>query len=60
MNLKNKWEGLTVGEDNLNLIDHNGSPVVSDNAVDNVVEISGVEQNELVAAATPKEVAQEA
>ena len=26
-----------MGEDSLNLIDHNGSPLVSDNALDNVV-----------------------
>ena len=51
--------GLTVGEDSPNLVDHNGSPVESSNAVDNIVEIRSVEQSKLVAATTPKEVAQE-
>ena len=53
MNLESKGEGLTVGEDNLNLVDCNGSPVESSYAVDNVVEISSVERSKL-------EVAQEA
>ena len=54
-----KREGLAVSEDGPNLIDHNGSPVASDNAVDNIVEISSVEQDELVAVTTPKEATQE-
>ena len=60
MNLESKREGFTVGEDSPNLVDHNGSPVESKNAVDNVVEVSIVEQFTLVAATTPKEVAQAA
>ena len=60
MNLESKREGLTLGEDSLNLVDQNGSPVGNGNAVDNVVEISSIEQSKLVAAITPTEVAQEA
>ena len=58
MNLESKREGLRVGEDHPNK--HNGSPIVSNNAVDNVAEISSIEQSELVAATTPREVAHEA
>ena len=49
-----------MGEDSQNLIDHNYSPVVGDNAVDYILEISGIEHSELVATTTPKEVAKEA
>ena len=60
MKLESEREGLTVGKDSPNLVDHNGSPAESSNAVDNVVEISSLEQSKLVTATTPKEVAQEA
>ena len=59
MNFESKRKCLTVGEDSLNLVDHNGSLVESSNAVDNVVEIISIEQSKLVAATTPKEVSQE-
>ena len=58
--MERKREGLTVDKDSLNLIDHNGSPVAGDNAVDNVVEINSIEHDELVTATTLKEGAQEA
>ena len=38
--MERKGEGLTVCEDSLNLIDHDGSSVASDNVVDNIVDIS--------------------
>ena len=48
-----------MGRDSSSLVDHNGNPVESSNAVDNVVEISSREQSKLVATTTPREVAQE-
>ena len=42
-----------MGEDSPNLMDHNSSPVVSDNAVDHIVGISGIQQSELMAVTSP-------
>ena len=55
MNVERKREGLTVCDES-----HNGSIVASDNAADKIVEISSTEQDELVAATTPKDGAQDA
>ena len=49
-----------MGEDSLNLVYHNGSPVESSNSVDIVVDISSIEQSKLMAATATKVVAQEA
>ena len=59
MNLESKREGPIMGEDSPYLIDHNGSPIESNNAVDHVIENSSIEQSDMVAATTPKVVAEE-
>ena len=43
-----------MDEDNPNFVDHNGSPVENSYMVDNIVEISSIEQSKLVAATTLK------
>ena len=53
LNMENEKEGLTVGYDSPNSVDHNGGPVKCHDIGNNVVESSEVVQSESVAVAIP-------